>query len=493
MKLFELLNELNIQIPAGISNTEVKGIKYDSRKVEQGDIFVALRGTELDGHKFVQDAAQKGAIVAFCEEEVLAPIPTIVVPDTKIILATLSSIFWGNPTKKLVLIGITGTNGKTSTSYLIESILKKAGYRVGVIGTISYRFDGHEIPASLTTPQAPEIHEILYKMLASGVTHVIMEISSHALDQRRVWGCNFQLVVFTNLSWDHLDYHRDMEDYFRAKSLLFTSPELGSIDRVKVVNIDDIYGQRLYNMIPNPIMGYSQKKECDIYLVTAQQRGSVQRINIMTPLGELPINTSLLGPHNIYNIMASCGVSIALSIKREKIKEGIEAIKNIPGRLEQINPDGVPLIFVDYAHTPQALETVLKSLRSISKGKIITVFGCGGDRDPHKRPLMGKISGRLSDLTIITQDNPRTEDPDKILDAIEKGIRQTTGRYLRISERREAIKRAIYEATREDCVLIAGKGHESYQIIGNKKIPFDDRIEAVKALREIQCQAGQVI
>jgi len=521
MRLSTLISSLPHPKVIGNPGVEVKGIAYDSRRVERGLAFVALKGRTCDGHSFIGEAIDKGASVLLVErpQPGLQGIPQVVVSDTRKAMAVVSSIFYGEPSKRLTLIGVTGTNGKTTTTYLIESILQKAGHKVGVVGTINYRYPGHILPAPHTTPEAPDIQRILKEMLDNRVTHCVMEVSSHALSQMRVDGCRFAGAVFTNLSQDHLDYHITMDDYFRSKSRLFQ--DLLPQGAFAVINGDDPWGRRLLNFksqisTPDLIRGrfirYSLKQDAEIKPADGlfSEKGVEAILN--TPIGPVKISSSLLGEYNLQNIMAAVGVGIGLGLNKSAIEEGVEALKTVPGRLERIpSSDGFQGI-VDYAHTADALLKVLTILRSITQRRLITVFGCGGNRDRGKRPIMGEVATRLSDITIITSDNPRGEDPLEIIKGIEAGIRgcpkvemqwsvvrgQWSGSaasslithhlplkcYTVIPDRREAIKVAIGLAIPEDIVLVAGKGHEDYQIIGDRRFPFDDAKEVRKAIED---------
>ncbi len=427
------------------------------------------------------------------------------VPNSRQALAKISSNFYGDPSSRLKLIGITGTNGKTTTTYLLESIFKKAGCTVGVIGTINYRFGQRITPAPNTTPESLDLQRILWEMLKEGTSHVIMEVSSHGLDLDRVFGCQFDGVVFTNLTSEHLDYHKTLEQYFESKKKLFSDSLVKSRKkrRFAVTNLDDPRGEKIVGGIDLPVIRYGLSPSCDI--TADQMTSSFEGLScrVRTPKGDLSIRSKLIGDFNVYNILAAVSVGIGMDVPLETLKEGVEGLEGVSGRFEKVeNTRGLHVI-VDYAHTHDALERVLLGLKSTiengtqNNGKMITVFGCGGDRDRTKRPLMGEVAGKYSDLAILTSDNPRTEDPLAILDEVEKGLKslplkewhpneielwRSKKGYLKVPDRREAIRMAIRLAQPSDTVLIAGKGHEDYQIIGKKRFPFDDRIEAQKAL-----------
>ncbi len=508
MELKRLIEGVEVKKIVGDPVKEVDGIAYHSKQISQGFLFAAIRGLEVDGHQFIEEAIQRGAGVVVSEEaREVSDRTLILVPNSRRALAKISSNFYGDPSSRLKLIGITGTNGKTTTTYLLESILKKAGCTVGVIGTINYRFGQKTTPAPNTTPESLDLQRILQEMLKAGTSHVIMEVSSHGLDLDRVFGCQFDAVVFTNLTSEHLDYHKTLEHYFESKKKLFSDALVGSRKkrRFAVTNLDDPRGEKIVKGIDLPVLRYGTSPSCDITAdqVTSSFEGLSCRVR--TPKGDLSIRSKLIGDFNVCNILASVSVGIGMEIPLETLREGVEGLKGVSGRFEKVeNTRGLHVI-VDYAHTHDALERVLLGLKRIVEngtgghGKMIAVFGCGGDRDRTKRPLMGKVAGQYSDLAILTSDNPRTEDPLAIMEEVEKGLEslplkkwhmddiklwKSKKGYLKVPDRREAIRMAIGLAQPSDAVLIAGKGHEDYQIIGKKKFPFDDRVEAKKALEE---------
>ena len=508
MELRKLLEGVEIRKISGETLKEIEGIAYHSKQVQKGFLFAAVRGIEADGHQFVKEAIERGAEAIVLEEEPQISHRTMIfVPNSRQALGKISSNFYGDPSSRIRLIGITGTNGKTTTTYLLESILKKAGCKVGVIGTINYRFGEKTIPAPNTTPESLDLQRILGEMLREGTSHVIMEVSSHGLDLDRVYGCQFDGAVFTNLTSEHLDYHKTLEQYFDSKKKLFSDYLVKSLKerRFAVTNDDDPRGGKIVEGINLPVIRYGLNSSSGI---TADQVASSFEglsCRIKTPEGDIFVHSKLIGNFNLYNILAAVAVGIAMGLPLETLKQGVEGLEGVAGRFEKVvNQRGIHVI-VDYAHTHDALERVLLGLRDIlesgarSDGKMITVFGCGGDRDRTKRPLMGEIAGRYSDLAILTSDNPRTEDPLAILGEVEKGFQSLRLRkwdvdeiklwrlekgYLKVPDRREAIRMAIRLAQPSDTVLIAGKGHEDYQIVGKKKFPFDDRIEAKKALED---------
>lgn len=504
MRLIDLISTLPVKEVIGEAGVEVRGLAYHSQNVKEGFLFAAIRGWKEDGRKYIPEAIRRGAncllVDAFNEE---IKVTQVVVPEVREALARLAATFYGDPSAFLNLIGITGTNGKTTTSYLIESILQEAGARPGVVGTINYRYLGQVWPAPTTTPESLDLQRTLREMWEAGVTHVILEVSSHALDMQRVRGCHFNVALFTNLSRDHLDYHGSMENYFRAKQLLFTQylGESKKNSRFAIVNLDDPKGEELLRVAQGLKFGYGIKKRGEVWPEEVEEKSDGIYCRVHTPRGSWEITSSLIGRHNLYNILAAVSVAEVLEIPGALISEGIKKLTHVPGRLELIRGEKGVRIFIDYAHTEDALERALATLRKVCAGRLLVVFGCGGDRDKGKRAKMGQVAVRGSDLAIVTSDNPRTEDPLAIIREIEKGIKALNGRkylaadliekgtlnihqgnYVVIPDRREAIELAINLAQPNDVVLIAGKGHENYQIIGHKKIHFDDREEVARAL-----------
>lgn len=461
---------------------EFSRIRADSRFVRPGDAFVALKGSVTDGHKFIGTALKAGAQIVICSydhPELNSGITSIEVPDTKEALQKILPILFPHALK-LKLIGITGTNGKTTTTYIIESILKASGMNPGVIGTINIRYNGITADSSVTTPGPVDLFEQLDTMGFSRVDACVMEVSSHSLDQDRVMGLAYDCTVFTNLSQDHLDYHKDMETYFAAKKKLFDKKHLRGRP---VINADDTFGQRLIKELPETIT-YGKTPGAAVSMRSLRNTPQGLIVSLSTPMGEFSIRSHLMGEINAYNIMASVGASMALGIGKDAIIKGIEDLEGVSGRMEPVrNPYGLNII-VDFAHTPDALKNVLTSARSMTKGRLITVFGCGGDRDRTKRPIMGRVAAEISDLVIVTSDNPRTEQPLAIIEDILQGIEDKT--YISIEpDRKEAIKIGIASMRDDDCLVIAGKGHETYQIVGSVKNPFDDRECVRNCLREM--------
>ncbi len=512
--LAQLIDGLEVIVSGGKPEIAISDICYDSRKVRAGSLFVCLHGSIQDGHAFIGDALAAGA--AAIMGETIAPeglpVPFVRVPDSRAALAAVSSAFYDHPASRLEIIGITGTNGKTTTSFLIESILRHAGFEPGVLGTLSYKWRGKQIAASMTTPESLDLQGIFHNMASEGITHVVMEVSSHALALGRVAGLTFRVGVFTNLSQDHLDFHQSMEEYFAAKKLLF-SKHLDPRSSAAVINADDEHGKKL---IENggcraEQVGYSAGILTGPYLEQARVRVENARLGthgisarLMTPRGSMEIESPLVGRLNLYNVLAAVAAAMALGVSPEAVVSGIRAVSEVDGRLQRVEvPDALGFqVIVDYAHTPDAMEKALECLREMmTHGRLIAVFGCGGDRDRGKRPIMGRIGAQSADLVIITSDNPRSEDPEKILDQVEAGVidagsvridpaqYEAVGKvYIRRADRRAAIELALSLARSGDCIFIGGKGHETYQIIGSTKHPFDDRLVVRDYLRRQKVQ-----
>jgi UDP-N-acetylmuramoyl-L-alanyl-D-glutamate--2,6-diaminopimelate ligase len=501
MELGDLVSRLPDKVVLGDTSVEVTGLAYHSREVKEGYLFAAVRGLRADGKEFIPEALARGARSLLVEEPTEGTGATqIVVPRAREALARLASAFWGDPSLSLTLVGITGTNGKTTTSYLLESIFAEAGKKTGIVGTVNYRYAGRTRPAATTTPESLDLQRLLAEMRAEGVTHAVLEVSSHALDLRRVEGCHFDVALFTNLTRDHLDYHRSMEKYFAAKKLLFT--EFLGKSRKKnlfsVINADDPRAEELCRSAPGTIFRYGIHNRGEVYPRRFSGDFDGIRAEIASPRGVLEIASPLIGRHNLSNLLAAVSVAEALGISPEITARGVEKMTRVPGRLDRVPGGGGIRIFVDYAHTPDALERALETLRSARPARLLVVFGCGGDRDRGKRPTMGKVAALGSDFAVATSDNPRSEDPLKILTEIEEGIRETGrprltredfdagevgGKYAVIPDRQEAIVRTVNAARPGDVILIAGKGHEDYQILGATRIHFDDREEALTALK----------
>jgi UDP-N-acetylmuramoyl-L-alanyl-D-glutamate--2,6-diaminopimelate ligase len=463
---------------------EISRVTCDSRQSGKGALFFALAGAKADGAQFARDAVAKGAVAVVSEKPIegLNSATQYRVTNGRRAMAEAAANFFGRPANAMTLLGVTGTNGKTTTTYLLESILAAAGEKAGVIGTVSYRFAGKEIPAPNTTPESTALQELLSQMRAAGTTSVAMEVSSHALAQERVHGLSFTSAAFTNLTRDHLDYHHDMESYFAAKRRLFFELCAGPA----TVNADDAWGQRLLDELGREgrtAWGFSASgRAADLFVREPETSIEGMQGTLVTPRGELSFTTRLVGAHNLENILTATGLALGASFDLSAIVRGIEALQNVPGRLERVSGRGIH-VFVDYAHSDDALTRAQAALRPLTKGKLITVFGCGGDRDQGKRPMMGEAAGKGSDLVVVTSDNPRTEDPLEIIQAIVPGLSRAGAKgFLVEPDRRKAIELALAQAKAGDVVLLAGKGHEDYQIVGTQKHHFDDREEVRKAL-----------
>jgi UDP-N-acetylmuramyl-tripeptide synthetase len=489
---------------AATEDPEITSIHYKSQEVKKGGLFVAIEGRKADGHDFIHMAIDRGASAIVARKPVAGKPISVQVGDTRRALALISSRFYGHPSEKLMIVGITGTNGKTTTAFLTESILKKAGFNTGNIGTIDYRYQNKTFPNPLTTPESLDLQRILAEMVQNGVTHVVMEVSSHALDLSRIENCWIDVGVFTNLSQDHLDFHKNMRAYWNSKKRLFTEILSSGPKKSRtrsVINCNDEKGKVLFNMMPDSSISTGSAPDHLIRGIVHKADLAGIDATIYTPQGDFPVRTSLIGLHNRDNILMAVGVGIATGVSLSAIKAGIENLPVVPGRFELIpNPTG-RVVVVDYAHTPGALEKSLLSIRSLSQHRVLCVFGCGGDRDKDKRPLMGEIAGRLADLSIITSDNPRGENPMTIIEQVLPGTRRSSPYaytveqlkngfekkgYVVESDREKAIRLSLSTARPGDVVIIAGKGHENYQVIGDRTIWFDDKEVAKSALSRLK-------
>jgi len=503
MKLSELLQSIEYEKITGSGDPEISGIHYDSRTVKPGGLFFALKGATVDGHAFIPAAVANGAVAVVVEDlpaglDVLAVIKTA---DARVAMARAAAAFYGDATANRPLVGITGTNGKTTTTYLVEGILNAAGLPAAVLGTISYRFGAIQLESTHTTPESTDLQAALQQLAAAGAKSFVMEVSSHSLEQKRVDGCHFDVGIFSNLTRDHLDYHGSMERYLSSKSRLFS--ELLRSDALKplrraAINMDDPSAAAVRDVAVCPVITYGSSSTNDIHGIDI--RITVDGISgeIQTPKGRFPFSSKLLGRFNLSNILAAVSAGIALDLPLAAIKTGIEEHRPVPGRMERVDNERGVTCLVDYAHTGDALENVLTTIKEIATGRIITVFGCGGDRDNGKRPIMGGVAAQWSDLAIVTSDNPRTEDPLQIIMQVKAGITPLGIHEYSLAElagglgekgfivcplRREAIRLAVSLAQAGDILLLAGKGHEDYQIIGVTKHHFDDREEAVEVFR----------
>lgn len=466
----------------------IRNVQYDSRKVGRGDLFVAITGTAVDGHAFAESAIDRGAVAVVMQNDAALPDPffmhagvvKIVVPDSRKALARMAANFYGHPSRKLRLVGVTGTNGKTTTTHLIRSMLEAQRLKVGLIGTIGYKIGEESIPATHTTPESLELNELLALMADKGCGAAVMEVSSHSLALSRVFGLEFSAACFTNLTQDHLDFHGSMEEYFRAKRILFEglSPEACAVS-----NADDPYGLKILEGSPARRITYGQQGPADVRAHDVRLSVAGLTMSVTHDGRTERLASRLTGRFNVENILAAYSTGLGLGIPEECLHTGIERLPAVRGRFEQIVAPGGWTAVIDYAHTPDALEKCLRTIRDLlppdQAGRVITVFGCGGNRDRGKRPKMGRIASELSDITVVTSDNPRKEEPGAIIDEIMTGI-VPGARVHRQADRREAIRQALEMARPGDVVLVAGKGHEDYQVIGEQKLHFDDREEVEK-------------
>lgn len=482
-RIKELLKDAQVlNYPRNGGNTDIRNVTIDSRRAKQGSVFVALSGTAVNGEDYVEDAVQRGvsAVISTAKHDV--NVPLWVCKDTHVALAAICSELYGHPEKKIKLVGITGTNGKTTTAYLLKSILEASGKRTGLIGTIKYEIGERIIPGDMTTPSTIEIYDYLSQMVGAGLEWCIMEVSSHGLAQRRTEGFNFDAAVFTNLSQDHLDYHKNMEDYFLAKSLLFKGL---SKDSRAVINARSEYYGRLKEMTAAPVYSYGIGSDCDVCARVLDMTLSGAKFVLSHAGKEFEIESPLLGEYNVNNVLAAAAVALSLGMDLESIKNGISLMDGVPGRVESIDCGQDFAIIVDYAHTDDALAKLLSTVRPLTKNRLIVVFGCGGDRDKMKRPKMGRAASEYADKLFVTSDNPRTEDPQQIINMIVEGVDKNKPCETYV-ERYEAIKMALNDAVGGDVVVIAGKGHETYQRFADHVKFFDDRV----VVREILEKQG---
>lgn len=484
MRLKDLLPSTGIECPPHLQEAEVTGICYDSRKIKKGNIFVCLKGENTDGHIYVVDAVIRGALAVISEEALdIKNIPILTTKNARMALSVMAANFYGHPSDKISIFGVTGTNGKTTITYMIKSVFDYLQEPCGLIGTISYKISDREYEATRTTPESSDLQAILAEMLESGIAYCTMEVSSHALQLGRVRDISFDYGIFTNLTQDHMDFHKDTEEYYQAKKRLFNH-----VRKAAIINIDDEAGYRLYEEIKGdlPCISCSMKnKKADFYceLQEADERGSAFELRFNDePLGVLTTHTP--GLFTLYNALLASACLYTAGFPISCINKGFSLLKGVPGRFERVeNSKNIPVI-VDYAHTPDALEKVLITGSDIVKGRLICVFGCGGDRDRTKRPLMGKVAGSYADFCIVTSDNPRTESQQQIASDIEEGLYETGCNYEIIDDRRKAIARALSMYKKGDLIVITGKGHETYQIIGGSKTYFSDRETVQEILNE---------
>ena len=486
MNLGELLQGVPSREIGADSAQEITSLAYDSRRVQPGSLFFAIHGEKADGHDFIAQALKRGAVAVVSERAAPEELATrwVCVPKIRRALADAARAFYGRPDSRLQLVGITGTNGKTTTAFLLESVLRAAGIPTGLFGTIEYRFGGRTLGALNTTPESLDLLSYFSELVAAGGKAAVMEASSHALAQERLWGFPFSAAVFTNLTRDHLDYHKDFENYFKAKRILFEGlgtppPELA------VLNADDPWTARLLD-IPNPRrITYGFNSGAQVKVKQFTQNLSGLHASLATPEGAVEIDSPLVGRANLANILAATATALGLGIAKEKVQEGIASLAAVPGRFERVDEGQPFLVVVDYAHTDDALRNVLKTARELTRERLIVVFGCGGDRDRTKRPLMGEAAGSLGDVVVLTSDNPRTEDPILIMNDALVGLQKTGKAYIAEVDREGAIRKALGEAREGDVVIVAGKGHETYQVLKDRTVPFDDREVARRILREL--------
>lgn len=494
------------QLTALLSNYKVLGrfdqiieaVAHDSRKVVPGTLFFCLSGVHFNGHDFIAEAVRRGAVAVVVENDVSNVdddiITIIKVQDMRAAMQAIVPCFFEYPGQKLRMIGVTGTNGKTTTTYLIRDILRKAGHKVGLIGTIQTLIDNKALPIKNTTPDVIELQSTLAEMVKSGMEYVIMEVSSHALALKRVAGCEFDVGIFTNMTQDHLDFHQTFENYIDAKAELFRSlnkPASTKLGKTAVINFDDNAGAIMAQNAACPVISYAVNNDGVLTANNVNVRENGSSYQIKGPFGTMELTLTITGMFNVYNVLGAVGAALAEGVSPDVIKQALESFTSVPGRFELVQAGQPFTVIVDYAHTPDGLENVLKTAKQFAQGKIIVVFGCGGDRDRTKRPIMGKLAVQYGDLVLATSDNPRSEDPEKILADIEVGIQEAIqtdnlGKsYEVIADRRQAISRAIHLAKAHDVVLIAGKGHETYQILKDKTIDFDDRQVAREVIKEM--------
>lgn len=483
MQLKQIVQQLTDATAEGPLDREISGITYDSRRVTPGMLFVAIPGRNADGHEFVSKAIERGASAVLCERACALPsrATRISVPDAREALAQAARAYFDHPSAKLKVIGVTGTNGKTTVAFMVKSILEAAGVKTGLLGTVRYEIGDRVIPAQRTTPESLEIQQMMAQMFKADCEACVMEVSSHALEQKRVLGVDFDVGIFTNLTRDHLDYHGTMEGYFAAKKKLFAA--LGPRGAA-VVNADDVYGARLLGTTHTEVeLTYALQNPARLRATKIELNADGSRFVVETPERKFALRLSLIGRHNVYNALAAVGAGMALKIDVVKIQAALTALPPVPGRLEAVKC-GQPFgVFVDYAHTDDALTNVLTTLREVTKGRVLLLFGCGGNRDSGKRAKMGKVAAELADFTLITSDNPRKEDPERIAARIEEGYRSVRADAYAVElDRRRAIQQILGKAEPGDTVLLAGKGHETYQEFEDTVVPFDDRLHAEEVL-----------
>lgn len=481
MLISELTKNLDCRVVGG--DCDIKRIEYDSRKLTGGELFCCIRGTFKDGHEFAESAVASGAAALLVEHKLPLPVPQIIVRNSRCAMAELAIKFYDNPIDGIPVIGITGTNGKTTTTYMIKAIAEKAGLKVGLIGTIRNLIGDRIIPTDRTTPESVELQRVFRLMRDEGVQLIVMEVSSHALDQDRVHGIEYLIGGFTNLTQDHLDYHKDFVNYLEAKKIMFTRSKFA------IMNADDSHSAEMLRGLDIPRMSYGIRcHDADIRAVDIEIRARNIEFEMLTPIGNKHIVVSISGLFNVFNAMLAAAVCMKLGIDLDTIAEGLNSVKGVSGRMESLPTDGFDFsVILDFAHTPDGLSNLLSAVQGFAKGRVIAVFGCGGDRDNSKRPIMGATAARLADFCVVTSDNPRTEDPMRIINMVLEGIRSESAEYVVIENRREAIRYALSIAKKDDVVVLAGKGHENYQEINGIKHPFDEKVIVAEILEDMRC------
>ena len=477
----KLINEIGQVQVLGDDKKVITDVTADSRVVEKGSLFICLKGATVDGHKFLKMAVEKGAVAALVEdvpEEIPVGVTLLVVPDTRKAMEAVVPFFFDYPGKNMRMLGITGTNGKTTTTNIIRTVLRKAGYKVGLIGTINIMIEDEAVEAHNTTPDVVDLQKALFAMKNAGCDYVVMEVSSHALVLNRVAGCEYDCAVLSNITQDHLDFHKTLENYRDAKSLLFEGLANGTKENKNAVfNMDDASSEIIKARTKVNCLAYGKEHTNDIYPISFNVQAKEMQLKLATPVGEMDLNLKITGEFNVYNVMSAVACLLAEKVDKEIICEVLNGFDGVPGRFQLVEAGQPYTVIVDYAHTPDGLDNVLKTARSITKGKLWAIFGCGGDRDNKKRPIMGGIALELADKVVVTSDNPRTEDPEAIIDEIFTALQEVPAgkEVFRISDRREAIEYVLANAEADDVVMIAGKGHENYQILKDRTIHFDDR------------------
>lgn len=484
MKLNALIGKIpgRVETLGDIENTEIKALRIDSRKVEAGDLFFCTPGLRMDAHDFAPQAVAKGAAALVVQRRLDVDVPQVIVEDVRLATSYIAAAFYGNPAEEMMMLGITGTKGKTTTSFLLKSIMDEAGYKTGLIGTVGSMIGDEAIPSRLTTPDPVETQQLLRRMADAGVQCVVMEVSAHATAMHRLAGIKFRVGAFSNFSQDHLDFFGDMDSYFEAKMKLFTPEMCEDI----VYNVDDERVSAGIRSLDRQALRIGIREPSDVYAndIEVGERGCSFLMTWHKKF-RTSISLRLAGIFNVYNALLAAGVAICAGVGPEAIRRGLEKVRAVPGRIELLDTGTPYRVILDYAHSPDALENILEAVRETTKGRLIALFGCGGARDHGKRPMMGEIAGKLADYCIITSDNPRNENPMDIINAIEEGIKTTECEYTVIENRREAIRYALKFAQKDDVVVLAGKGHETYQEINGVKYPFDEKVIVAELLEEM--------